>query len=108
MTLGTLLVESGVLAPERLEEAMAEHRRTGDRLEAVLLRLGLVRREDLLRTFAQRLHLPIVDLADAAPDPETLRLLPRLRPRHNLCRCRSPCRSPCPCRSPRRSGASCA
>ncbi|MFO0963382.1 MAG: ATPase, T2SS/T4P/T4SS family [Phycisphaerales bacterium] len=76
MTLGTLLVESGVLAPERLEEAMAEHRRTGDRLEAVLLRLGLVRREDLLRTFAQRLHLPIVDLADAAPDPETLRLLP--------------------------------
>jgi general secretion pathway protein E/type IV pilus assembly protein PilB len=76
MTLGTLLVESGVLAPDRLEEAVREQRRTGDRLEQVLVRMGFVRRSDLLRTFSERLHLPIIDLAEAAPDAETLRLLP--------------------------------
>ncbi len=76
MTLGTLLVESGVLAPERLAEAVAEHRRSGERLELVLVRLGFVRRSDLLRTFSERLHLPIIDLNEAVPDAETLRLLP--------------------------------
>jgi general secretion pathway protein E/type IV pilus assembly protein PilB len=76
MTLGTLLVESGVLAPERLEEAVREQRRTGDRLEQVLVRLGFVHRSDLLRTFSERLHLPIVDLTEAIPDAEILRLLP--------------------------------
>ena len=76
MTLGTLLVESGVLAPERLEEAIREQRRSGDRLEQVLVRMGFVHRSDLLRTFSERLHLPIVDLAEAAPDAETIRLLP--------------------------------
>jgi len=82
MTLGTLLVESGVLAPERLEEAVREQRRTGDRLEQVLIRMGFVHRSDLLRTFSERLHLPIVDLTEAVPDAEVLRLLPpRLRSR---------------------------
>ena len=76
MTLGTLLVESGVLAPERLEEAVREQRRTGDRLELVLVRMGFVHRSDLLRTFSERLHLPIVDLTEAIPDAEVLRLLP--------------------------------
>ena len=76
MTLGTLLVESGVLAPERLEEAVREQRRTGDRLEQVLIRMGFVHRSDLLRTFSERLHLPIVDLTEAVPDAEVLRLLP--------------------------------
>ena len=76
MTLGTLLVESGVLAPERLEEAVREQRRTGDRLEQVLVRMGFVHRSDLLRTFSERLHLPIVDLTESIPDAEVLRLLP--------------------------------
>jgi general secretion pathway protein E/type IV pilus assembly protein PilB len=76
MTLGTLLVESGVLAPERLEEAVREQRRTGDRLEQVLIRMGFVHRSDLLRTFSERLHLPIVDLTESIPDAEVLRLLP--------------------------------
>jgi general secretion pathway protein E/type IV pilus assembly protein PilB len=76
MTLGTLLVESGVLAPERLEEAVREQRRTGDRLEQVLIRMGFVHRSDLLRTFSERLHLPIVDLTESIPDSEVLRLLP--------------------------------
>ena len=76
MTLGTLLVESGVLAPERLEEAVREQRRTGDRLEQVLIRMGFVHRSDLLRTFSERLHLPIVDLTEAVPDADVLRLLP--------------------------------
>ena len=76
MSLGTLLVEHGVLAADRLQEALDEQRRTGDRLDHVLVRLGLVRPADLLQVLSERFHLPIVDLVTAQPEPELLRLLP--------------------------------
>ncbi|MFO0783109.1 MAG: GspE/PulE family protein [Phycisphaerales bacterium] len=76
MSLGTLLVEHGVLAADRLQEALDEQRRTGDRLDHVLVRLGLVRPADLLQVLSERFHLPIVDLTSAQPEPELLRLLP--------------------------------
>jgi len=76
MSLGTLLVEHGLLEEARLGDALAEQRRTGDRLDHVLVRMGLVRPADVLRVLSERFHLPIVDLALAQPDPETLRLLP--------------------------------
>ena len=76
MALGTMLVQSGVLAAERLAEAVREQLRSGDRLDQVLIRLGFVHRSDLLRTFSERLHLPIIDLSEAVPDAATLRLLP--------------------------------
>jgi general secretion pathway protein E/type IV pilus assembly protein PilB len=76
MAIGTMLVQSGVLAAERLAEAVREQLRSGDRLDQVLIRLGFVHRSDLLRTFSERLHLPIIDLTEAVPDAATLRLLP--------------------------------
>jgi methylphosphotriester-DNA--protein-cysteine methyltransferase len=72
MALGTMLVQSGVLAAERLAEAVREQLRSGDRLDQVLVRLGFVHRSDLLRTFSESLHLPIIDLTEAVPRSESV------------------------------------
>jgi general secretion pathway protein E/type IV pilus assembly protein PilB len=76
MSLGTLLVEHGILAADRLEDALSEQRRSGERLDQVLVRMGLIRPADLLHVLSERFHLPIVDLALAQPEPELIRLLP--------------------------------
>ena len=75
MTLGTLLLDNGLLTQDGLRRATDEQQ-PGERLDHALVRLGLVTRDDVLRTLSERLHLPIVDLNEAAPDKETLRLLP--------------------------------
>ncbi len=65
-----------MLAADRLQDALAEQRRSGERLDQVLVRMGLVRPADLLSVLSERFHLPIVDLALAQPEPEIIRLLP--------------------------------
>lgn len=71
--IGQRLIASGVLEAQRLEEALALHRRWGVRLGQVLVAEGLVRDEDLARHLAARLGLPYADLDATPPDPALLR-----------------------------------
>src|SRR5665811_384092 len=52
MPLGTLIFRAGLIAPQQLEDALAEGLRSGKRLGEVLLSRGWLREDDLSRLLA--------------------------------------------------------
>ncbi len=75
--LGECLVQAGVITNDDLRRALGEHKGTGERLGAVLVRLGLATEEQVARAVALQLGFVYADLADVDPDAATLALIPR-------------------------------
>lgn len=76
MPIGTLLVQQGAITPAQLAQAVAEQRATGERLDRLLVRMGLASREQVLRALGEQLHMPVVDLTALTPDPGVMASLP--------------------------------
>jgi len=76
MGIGTVLLERGLISRAQLEQALAEHRDTGERLDRVLVRLGLVTREQVLQAIGDQFHLPVVDLGTVVVEAKVLESLP--------------------------------
>jgi type II secretory ATPase GspE/PulE/Tfp pilus assembly ATPase PilB-like protein len=76
MGLGTILVERGLITEQELDDAIREQKRTGERLDHVLVRLGHVDANRVLEAIGRQFDMPIVDLAETDVDEETLRILP--------------------------------
>ncbi len=76
MGIGTVLLERGLISRAQLEQALAEHRDTGERLDRVLVRLGLVTREQVLQAIGDQFHLPVVDLGAVVVEAKVLESLP--------------------------------
>ncbi len=76
MGVGSVLLERGLINEEQLEQAIDEQNRTGERLDHVMVRLGLVSSTDVLEVIGQQFALPIVDLNAIDVDEEVLKLLP--------------------------------
>ncbi|WP_041694899.1 GspE/PulE family protein [Alicyclobacillus acidocaldarius] len=74
--MGELLVESGMLAPEQLEMALAEQRETGARLGDILINNGYITEQQLVEVLEFQLGIPHVILANMKIDPEVLKLMP--------------------------------
>ncbi len=70
--LGDLLLERGLLAPDDLERAIGEQKRSGSMLGSVLVRMKLVDERDMLDCLHRQLGLPLVDLETTAPDEGAL------------------------------------
>jgi hypothetical protein len=70
MPLGTLIFRAGLIAPQQLEDALAEGLRSGKRLGEVLLARGWLSEEDLSRLLAGQKGLPYADLEKIAIDRE--------------------------------------
>jgi hypothetical protein len=70
MPLGTLIFRAGLIAPQQLEDALAEGLRSGKRLGEVLLSRGWLSEEDLSRLLAGQKGLPYADLEKLAVDRE--------------------------------------
>ncbi len=76
MGIGTILIERGLIDSEQLNRAIEEQNRTGERLDHVLVRLGLVSSAAVLEVIGQQFALPIVDLDSIDVAAEVLELLP--------------------------------
>src|SRR5712671_3527601 len=76
MGVGTLLLERGVISRAQLEQAVAEQRGSGERLDRALVRLGFVTREQVLALIGEQFHMPVVDLPSLAVSAEVLQALP--------------------------------
>jgi type II secretion system protein E len=76
MGIGSILVERGVICDAQLSEAIMEQNRTGERLDHVLVRLGMVRSGDVLEAIGQQFAMPIVDLNTIEVKQDVLKTLP--------------------------------
>ena len=80
-----LLVRRGAITVDQLAAAAAEHRQSGGRFSAVLLRLGFVSDKDLATCFSEEYRIPLIDVTTVEPTPEALRLVPYdLAQRHEI------------------------
>ncbi len=75
MQLEQLVLERGLVAPETFARARLVQEETGERLDAVLTRLGLVAEQTLANTIAEATGLPIAAAADFPQEPVASELL---------------------------------
>ena len=74
--LGEILIDEGLIDPDKLELALEEQDRTERRLGRILIDMGLVKEQDLVAALAKQIGLSFVDLSDFQIDPTATALLP--------------------------------
>jgi MSHA biogenesis protein MshE len=74
--IGDLLVSSGVISETQLLSALAEQKKTGQKLGGTLIAMGFIEEMRLLGFLSQQLSIPLIDLGSFRADPATVRLLP--------------------------------
>jgi type IV pilus assembly protein PilB len=74
--LGQLLVDTELLTPAQLEEALAEQAKTGERLGQILIKRGFITKQALGETLGAQRGTPYVNLATYAIDENLLRSIP--------------------------------
>ena len=77
LKLGDLLVASGLVTREQIKQALTRQNDHGGRLGEVLVADGLVSEQDIITAVAGQMHIGVVDLTEATPQPAALGLLPR-------------------------------
>jgi type IV pilus assembly protein PilB len=75
--IGECLIQAGLITEEDLAVALAEHRRTGERIGSVLVRLNLASEKQIAKALAFQLGFPYVSLAENPPDPAAVTLIPK-------------------------------
>jgi type IV pilus assembly protein PilB len=71
------LVRENLLTPDQAQKAVAEQRRSGERLTSVLTRLRLISEEDLLDFLSRKYGLPVISLERMEVPEEVTRLVRR-------------------------------
>ncbi|MFZ5471615.1 MAG: hypothetical protein ACOZIN_19490 [Myxococcota bacterium] len=66
--IGELLLERQVITADQLEEGLAHHRTTRQRLGVALIHKGFVTEEQLAQVLSEALGIPLVDLRKTSPD----------------------------------------
>ncbi len=77
LKLGALLVASGLVTQQQLDDALERQHDGGGRLGEVLVAEGLVGEPDIVNAVAGQMRIGVVDLAHTTPQPAALGLLPR-------------------------------
>jgi type IV pilus assembly protein PilB len=75
--IGECLIQAGLITEDDLRNALAEHKRTGERVGVVLVRMNLATEKQIAKALAFQLGFPYVNLAENAPDPTAVVLIPK-------------------------------
>ena len=75
--IGECLIQAGLITEEDLQVALAEHRRSGERVGAVLIRLKLATEKQITKALAYQLGFPYASLTEEPPDPAAIVLIPK-------------------------------
>ena len=75
--IGECLIQAGLITEEDLGVALAEHKRTGERVGVVLVRMNLATEKQIAKALAFQLGFPYVNLAENPPDPTAVVLIPK-------------------------------
>jgi type IV pilus assembly protein PilB len=74
--LGNILIKEGLISREQLAQALAEQRASKHRLGYVLVKLGLVQELEITKLLARQYRMPAVDLSRFEVDPKLVKLIP--------------------------------
>ncbi len=73
--IGECLIQAGLITEDDLQVALAEHKRTGERVGVVLVRMNLATEKQIAKALAFQLGFPYVNLAENPPDPAAVVLI---------------------------------
>jgi type IV pilus assembly protein PilB len=73
--LGECLIQAGLITEDDLQSALTEHKRTGERLGAVLVRMNLASERQIAKALAYQLGFPYLNLAETPPDQAVVTLI---------------------------------
>ena len=74
--LGEILLREGLVTRDQLAQALTEQKSTKHRLGYVLVKLGLVQELEITKVLARQYRMPAVDLTRFEVDPKIIRLVP--------------------------------
>jgi type IV pilus assembly protein PilB len=75
--IGECLVQAGLITEADLQTALVEHKRSGERLGTVLVRLNLASERQIAKTLAYQLGFSYVNLTEHPPEPAAAVLIPK-------------------------------
>jgi type IV pilus assembly protein PilB len=75
--IGECLIQAGLITEEDLNTALAEHKRTGERVGVVLVRMNLATEKQIAKALAFQLGFPYINLNENPPDPAAVVLIPK-------------------------------
>jgi len=75
--IGECLRQGGIVTETDLQSALIEHKRSGERLGSLLIRMGLATERQIAKALADQLGFPYVDLAESPLDPAVVVLIPK-------------------------------
>ncbi|MGE3190840.1 MAG: ATPase, T2SS/T4P/T4SS family [Vicinamibacterales bacterium] len=75
--LGETLIQAGLITEDDLRSALVEHKRTGERLGAVLVRMNLATERQIAKALAYQLGFPYLNLGESPPDAAIVTLIPK-------------------------------
>jgi type IV pilus assembly protein PilB len=75
--IGESLIQAGLITEEDLGNALTEHKRTGERLGVVLMRMNLATEKQIAKALAFQLGFPYINLAENAADLNAVILIPK-------------------------------
>ena len=75
--IGECLIQAGLITEDDLRNALTEHKRTGERLGVVLVRMNLATEKQIAKALAFQLGFPYSNLAENPPDPTAVVLIPK-------------------------------
>ncbi|MDH3456037.1 MAG: type II secretion system protein GspE, partial [Gemmatimonadota bacterium] len=74
--LGDLLVREGLITREQLLQALEQQRGSGMRLGYMLVKLGMVQEIEITKMLARQYRVPAVDLGRFEVDAKIIKLVP--------------------------------
>jgi type IV pilus assembly protein PilB len=83
--IGECLIQAGLITQDDLQVALNEHKRTGDRLGMVLVRMNLATEKQIAKALAHQLGFAYVNLAENPPDPAAVVLIAKEISLKRLC-----------------------
>jgi type IV pilus assembly protein PilB len=75
--IGECLIQAGLITEEDLGVALTEHKRTGERLGVVLVRMNLATEKQIAKALAFQLGFPYINLSENPPDAGAVTLIPK-------------------------------
>ncbi|MBI1873606.1 MAG: Flp pilus assembly complex ATPase component TadA, partial [Acidobacteria bacterium] len=77
--------QAGLISEENLRVALAEHKRSGERIGAVLVRMRLASEKQIAKALAYQLGFPYLSLTEHPAEPAVVGLIPRDVAERRLC-----------------------